>query len=241
MRTIRVLAIGAALGLLPACANADLMSAFATIDINPVGGTFPLPFDQTIGSNTVSLQYSLGSASGSLSGTGTSSGGFAIVTYYFEVLGPSSISIPLDFTASGMATLTAPHSIANQALVTGTILGPTAMSLPGFDQSLDIAQIFYDPGTVSFGNTQLVSITANTVGSVVFEVSGAGTFSTSFDPQVAIDSSFDLPGYSLIFSPVPTSAPEPGTLALVLGGVAILALRISRRERRIVRHVPAIR
>ncbi len=153
--------------------------------------------------------------------------------YYFEVVGPSSVSVPLIIYASG--EVSTPLVSGNGASV---YLGGTAL-----------AHITCDAGgacTSGFSIAAPVNVTSDTVYEISVSVSVAANTtacgstcssdsqSGSVDPVITFGSDFDTDGFSLVFSPDVgnTATPLPAALPLFATGLGAMGLLGWRRKRK---------
>lgn len=175
----------------------------------------------------VSGTYSNGSGSISMFGTlpNAPSGGSGSIslTYWVEVVGPSSVTVPLDFSTSGTTYVDAHQGRATVSADLGTF-SLEACSNGGESEPCSVTS----SGPPSFSATQLYSIASNTPvevelsGSWTGQCCGDGYFGGaaaggSVNSSVAIDSSFTTSGYSLVTSPVPL----PESFWLLLSGCVL--------------------
>src|SRR5271165_1111945 len=110
----------------------------------------PGPFQGTSiqGSSTTSFTYSDGAGSASLTGTANrgnnGAGGDAYLQFYFEVVGPSTIVVPLVFDAAGNVSVSLTGESSSQSYATAYA---AVAGVSGFDISpFEIAQ-YYTPGS----------------------------------------------------------------------------------------------
>jgi hypothetical protein len=120
------------------------------------------------------------------------------ITYYVEVVGPKSVTVPLDLTASASTAASGQStaSVAELAFVSLQLNACTNGDGPAECAALG------NPGS-SFSGTQIVDVPSNTAELLVLEVT-CDTYdscSASIDSMVVIDSSFTEKGYRLVFSP----------------------------------------
>lgn len=179
------------------------------------------------------------SLTGSNTGTADAVNAIHAATIYdAEVVGPSNISVPVDFVFDAYASVStllglyegggmyAPASVNAQAF--GTF---------GSNATLQVCAGASCPNPTindSIGPAFPYSVVANTpiaisVGVQAYDTILSGpdsTFSASVDPSVVIDPSFTTPGYSVVFSPSPVPVPAAAWLLLSgLGGLGALVRR----------------
>ena len=151
--------------------------------------------------------------------------GQAILTYQFEVVGPTGLA-PVGVKASGViagtgifSSLLAQFRVGS---VGGYIIDEDVQNIPGSWQV---------DGTYMFETNVPITVTMAVQG--VSELnSGSGSYSASIDPIFSVDSSS---GYELFFSRgignVPSAVPEPSTWAMMALGFLGLGL-VARRTAR---------
>lgn len=249
----------------------EYLSSQHTYVVGSVPGTFSgsgcYPGDTIEGvtsegcsSDELSLAYAGGAAAITVAGSGSTFGAvggagvipfaYGVVAFYYEVIGPGSVLVPVDFSATGSTAedvvLDSPpfggENAANSAVTCADAIfgGYAGVQIGG--------ATFYAESTnngnptcgtpaapASFSGTAAGMAMSNTAYIVDMSVEGfaggfqlsSADFSATVDPSVTIDSSFTTPGYSLIFSAdvtPPTSVPEPTTPMLILAALAAFAI-----------------
>lgn len=235
-----------ALAALTPAANANTVYA-ATFEISAEGGT-PISHPGTVNgsgcnlgseggceSSTASLAYSNGDITSSVSGS--NSGGVAVAnasaqtdgTFWFELVGPANVSVPLIITANGTTSANGPDT---EGLVQIFFGGGSFYACTGAGNAA--SSCVSEPA--SFSGSKSYSLTSNTLSDVEVIVAGSSSlgsssFSASADPMVVIDPSFvNADEFSLVFS---ADVPEPSSLALLFIGLALLAGSIHRRPKEV--------
>ncbi len=175
------------------------------------------------------------SDSGGLAAAGM--GASVTVSFWVSLWGPQPMDVPLDFHLSANTSIDGGHG---ESLVDFAIDGEVfrACSVTAFADCSQLLGGVY-AGTSSSISTSIVRSVHE--GSLfIFEASAvcgfdassaAGSCRAAFDPEVTIDPSFTLPGYTLQFSPNPISdVPEPSPLVLAGLGLLVLLARRGRRD-----------
>lgn len=166
--------------------------------------------------------------------------GNAGVTYYFEVLGPSSIQVPLLVSGSVSATTSAGTGFASQASAAMGIGGGPSIVACSSSGSL-LNSCGSTPASASL-NLASFSETANSIVQVGLTAvgvtsggppAGMASFSAFADPTISIDPTFlaGHPGYSVVFSAGISPTPEPSSVALMIVGLGAIGLCARRRTR----------
>ncbi|HEV2703630.1 MAG TPA: VPLPA-CTERM sorting domain-containing protein [Steroidobacteraceae bacterium] len=154
------------------------------------------------------------------------------VTYFFEVQGPSSSSVNLDFAASGQTSAFAgfgSYGTATASIMSGD-LGTTLFTTGA------CSSVFYTvcgSAPSAFSVNQPFTVTAGSLYAVVIVASGTsdiGGFSASVDPSISFNPSFDSTGYSISFSADLAPVPLPASAWLMFTGLGALGLSVRRRS-----------
>jgi hypothetical protein len=166
--------------------------------------------------------YTEGDASVSGGGTAAAGGitdGGGSVTYYYMVSGSLSEPVPLLIDASGSVSASGTGTV--NAVLESAAGDLCATTVNGGDCG--------NPGSLAFSSSPIsFDATPGTLYSIVVSVvggaDGTGSWSGSVDPQVEINPSFaDASDFTVAFSQsASTSAPEPGSLGLIVAGMALL-------------------
>ena len=178
-----------------------------------------------------------------LSATGLTNGGVATadagsqasVQYYYEVLGPESIPVPLEISA---ALSTSANGANVEALAeVENELGQTVYACSSAGNTY--CTNFGSPSASLDLNDVAFTATANSAAWVFLGVEGqsvygTGLYSATVDPMITINPLFLAanPGYSLVFSSnisLSSGIPEPSTWAMLLLGFTGLCLAGYRR------------
>jgi hypothetical protein len=164
-----------------------------------------------------------------VSANGSNGSASAAVTYYFEVSGvPIGTVVPIvisgDWAASAFGT----------GIATGQVT--TGLDLPHGDFTRDLVFACSEHAPCS-GEPYHIheQVLAGYEWTLLFSASGAagalGTFQSQVDPVITVDPSF-AGATTIALSPnlvgITTAAPEPGTAALMLGGLLLVARRLRR-------------
>jgi len=226
------------------CASNVLVTQ-ANFEITAEGGT-PILYPGTVNgsgctlgaeggceSSTALLAYIDGGITSSASGT--TSGGVEVAnasanatgTFFFEVVGPPDVLVPLIITASGTTAASGPEADGSVQLY---FAGGSFLACSGTGS----AEASCGSEATSFSGSQSFSLTSNTLSDVELIVAGSSTlgsggFSASADEMVVIDPTFvNGSEFSLVFS---ADVPEPSTLPLVFVALAMLAGSLHRGRR----------
>lgn len=192
-------------------------------------------------SSSAELIYSAGLLSGYA--YGTASGGKATPgagaqsygAFFFEVVGPSGVEVPLIFSASGATTASGPDTTSSVTAETSGVnfyacsASGSAGGCGGEPASFSGSQFFLLP---SNSLSDVIVIDSGEAGS------GTGSFSAVSDPMITIDPTFaDASKFTLEFSAAPgdtgggggsSPVPEPSTFTLL--GTGLLALSGTMRR-----------
>ncbi|MDX7953860.1 VPLPA-CTERM sorting domain-containing protein, partial [Lichenihabitans sp. Uapishka_5] len=167
----------------------------------------------------------------------TSGQSVAFLAYYFKILGPTTMDIPVLVQANGQTKVSGPQAKASAFF---KLLGPGTTIINqsiGVDQGSSTGPVY--PPHIStfnvdnyynlFSNTEyLVLLDAETFAGNGYQLPGPSLASGFIDPYFAIDPSYS--DYSLVFSngihntlvssvPLPASAPMFGAALLALGAM----------------------
>jgi hypothetical protein len=153
------------------------------------------------------------------------------VISYFAVMGPSSPSVILDFTATGQTSAFAgfgSYGTATASVLDGN-LGATLYTVGA------CSSVFYTVcGSMpsAFSVNQSFTVSAGSLYAVVINESGTsdiGGFNASIDPSINFDPSFDSTGYSIVYSADLAPVPLPASVWLMLAGLGALGISVRRR------------
>jgi PEP-CTERM motif len=163
------------------------------------------------------------------------------LTYYFAVIGPPDLLIPID-VGGDFFNKEDGNVVSNEEIY---VAGATfdADGIDTFPLLTSVCTIPFSNGICLFNgqmhvptNTvERISLIADELFDVAFPLPPEGGFSDSIvDPIITIDPSFSNPGeFSLQFSAgignSLTTVPEPGSLALF--GIGLVGLALMRRKR----------
>jgi len=179
----------------------------------------------TDGYMTTTAYYAGGKGYVSLSTVGNNlytEQGLAQVNYWFEVIGPQTMLVPVIVSASGSVSAgdTANDQVGatfySNALFTVTIAaGVQEGGIP------ENAFSFITPASILTNTPYQITLTASGY------ADGPDKLSASVDPTVQLDPSFVTPGYSVDFSqdvaaPPPSPVPLPASVWLLLSAVTAL-------------------
>jgi hypothetical protein len=152
------------------------------------------------------------------------------VIYYFEVVGPSSILVPLLISGSVSTTTSASTDFAAQANATMGIGGGPSISACSSSgtganpcgstpESASLTSVSFTESANSIVQVGLAAFGITSGG----PPAGSASFSAMADPTISIDPTFlaSNPGFSLVFSPSISPVPEPSTLALMVAGLGL--------------------
>jgi len=209
-------------------------------------GTFSGPdFNATL-TNQPSMTLDTTASSDIFSQFGEEQQYIGYVIVYGEVVGPQSVSVPIDvnYFASDSTSITpGGYADAQSKFVFSDGLGDSYVAG-------QINIIGYNSGSQSVGGTYSMMVQTNTPFSVLMTgtdtmygvnyTSGLGEQSSIYmDPMIYIDPSFgSTAGYDLQLSPgvqnigPSSSAPEPATWAMMLAGVGALGATMRSQRRK---------
>jgi hypothetical protein len=200
------------------------------------------------GTSTASTYGSFVDGTGTIAGDGTTSGGTNVpeinpvieLSYSFEVVGPvSDVEVPIIATGTGSTSVSG-EGFANVSMV---VAGDYISSSPGLYACSEAGLAACTNPSSFSGTIDAVVYSNDTEDSLDISGTAEGydtsTWSFSVDPSIEIDPSFANPDdeYSIIFSaddaapggPPGTTAPEPGSLAMLgIGLVALVGLRLKK-------------
>ncbi len=193
------------------------------------------------GSDGCETTYASASAGLAISIHGSGSGvnpadasGQGSITFYYEITGPGSVSVPLIISGSASTSVSGPNATANAYIEYGngdlytcssTVAG--ACGSEAASGSLNLVRFTnessntpYDLGVIATGYS------ADGTGSFSAQISG---FKFGIDPAWLASN----PGYSLKFSSNINIAavPEPDTYAMLLAGLGLLSFITTRRSK----------
>ena len=191
-------------------------------------------------SSTGFASYSGGTAASS-SGSGTTTGSnpanaaaSGIVTYFYEVVGPANVSVPLLFTASGSTSASGTEAIGQVQAFSG---GGAFYACSGTGPSLASCLVSGSYLPTSFSGTIPFSVTTNTLADIEListgsSTLGTGSFSAMGSVQIGFAPGFTTPGYTLeLTGESISSVPIPATFALLLSGIGLMGIIALRRKR----------
>ena len=169
-----------------------------------------------------------------------SSGG-SWLRYYYRVVGPSNVAVPVHIAGTLSTFATGPTTMA-QAIISWSVSLSGNWTVNSFGTcSADnfISNCGSMPLRSSGTLDAIYNVTANANGSDYVDLSAGGisdsggSFSAYGNSVVTIDKTFLAanPGYSLQFSPGVVAVPEPATYAMMLVGLGMMGF-IARRNSR---------
>lgn len=198
-------------------------------------------------SASVTTSYSDGDGliSASANASGAAGGvAYGTIAFYYEVVGPANISIPLDITATVSESVpdNGQPNYALAVLNAGDLsLGVCTETLfEGICESNGITPT--DPATLSstlltLGVTNTIEPLLLNAACVINSDDASGSVSSceaSIDPMITIDPTFTDQGYSVVVSANPqlSTVPEPGTVALMaIGFISLITTSLCRRDK----------
>lgn len=203
-----------------------------------IGLPAPIQTPNTSGGGSASVTLF---PSASASGSGVSKSSNAFLGYFFEVFGPQNGTVTLDF--AGFSSATYSNASVNAHFDVYTQNGSQSL----LDYSAQCSQVNTQASSCSgdpLGAFNLQGVfSTNTIYRATLMDAGStspagGSYSVTIDPMISIDvAQLNPQSYSLQFSAgiqnLSGQTPEPGTIVLLSGGVAILW--IAQRRRRAVR------
>jgi hypothetical protein len=228
--------------------------AFPTLGIGSVSGTF----DTVSGGVLVGTESSGATVDGAFitisgSSTGLSpvylSTAMAISQFYYEVIGPEALIVPMLISASVSTSVFGGDPGGTDTSVTARVVYTTDT---GTEQliacsSLSAINVCFPYPTADSLIDHPFNVMSLALQEIILRADGGTNYSTSgssysgtADPLVTIDPTWSLehPGYSLVFSSniasdTPTNGvPEPQSYALVLTALALMRVLARRRTRR---------
>jgi hypothetical protein len=249
IRLALVVSAIAGAGMLPSAVYADVITVqAATFEVTAAGGIpilspgtvsgfgcNPNPVEGGCESSKASIAYNNGTVAGANSGM-TSGGiavanasGFGSATFFFDVLGPSNVLVPLIITASGSTSASGPEAV-DQVQV--SFAGGQFYACSGTGPEVAAC----GSASSSFSGSKSFSLESNLLSDVEVTISGSSTggtggFSGMVDPMITIDPNFAIANeFSLLFSPGVNPVPEPSGLTLALVLLALLSAMAAIKE-----------